>query len=93
MTPYIHDLNQRTLAQDMDAFMANGISDEDPEVLAKASAIRDEEARMSALPKELSLFFCTFPRVKFAAATCTQGVFTDISCHTCRYFISQWWVL
>ena len=49
VTPYIHDLNQRTLAQDMDAFMANGISDEDPEVLAEASAILDEEARRSAL--------------------------------------------
>ena len=49
VTPYIHDLNQRTLAQDMDAFMGNGISDEDPEVLAEASAILDEEARLRAL--------------------------------------------
>ena len=48
VTPYIHDLNQRTLAQDMDAFMGNGISDEDSEVLAEASAILDEEARLRA---------------------------------------------
>ena len=31
--------------------------------------------------------------VKFAAATCAPGVFTNMSCHTCRCFISQWWVL
>ena len=48
VTPYIHDISQRTLAQDMDAFMGNGISDEDPEVLAEASAILDEEARLRA---------------------------------------------
>ena len=46
---FIHDLNQRMLAQDMDAFMGNGISDEDPEVLAEASAILVEEARLRAL--------------------------------------------
>jgi hypothetical protein len=48
VTPYIHDISQRTLALDMDAFMGNDISDEDPEVLAEASAILDEEARLRA---------------------------------------------
>ena len=48
VTPYIHDMNNTTLAQDMDNFMANGLADEDPEVLAEASAILDDEARLRA---------------------------------------------
>ena len=97
VTPYIHDLNQRTLAQDMDAFMANGISDEDPEVLAEASAILDEEARMSALGSSSSagvwppfsreakgalFFFCTFSPVwSLQLQLVHQG-----SLHTCHVF-------
>ena len=46
--PYIHDMNNTTLAQDMDNFMANGIGDEDPEVLAEANAILEDEARLCA---------------------------------------------
>jgi hypothetical protein len=48
VTPYIHDMNNTTLAQDMDNFMANGLADEDPEVLAEAAAILDDEARLRA---------------------------------------------
>ena len=48
MTPYIHDMNNTTLAQDMDNFMANGVADENPEVLAEAAAILDDEARLCA---------------------------------------------
>ena len=49
ITPYHYNLNTRTLAQEMDAFMANSISDEDPEVLAEASTlIADDEARRQA---------------------------------------------
>ena len=48
VTPYIHDMNNTTLAQDMDNFMANGIGDEDPEVLAEANAILEDEARLCA---------------------------------------------
>ena len=49
ITPYLCNMNTRTLAQEMDAFMgfmANSISDEDPETLAEAAAlIADEETR------------------------------------------------
>ena len=48
VTPYIHGMNNTTLAQDMDNFMANGLADEDPEVLAEASKILDDEARLRA---------------------------------------------
>jgi len=41
-------MNNTTLAQDMDNFMANGLADEDPEVLAEASKILDDEARLRA---------------------------------------------
>ena len=47
ITPYLHNENTRTLAQEMDAFMGNSISDEDPEVLAEAAALiaEDEDRR------------------------------------------------
>ena len=44
----IHDISHRILTQDLDAFIGNGISDEDPEIVAETSAILDEEARLRA---------------------------------------------
>ena len=48
ITPYIYNLSTRTLAMDLDAFMGNQLDDADPDVLAEASAILDEEARLRA---------------------------------------------